>query len=277
MHGNVCAGKLTDIDFNDVEKAIDVTAKILDPTEWRKVVEGAYLGFSIGGRYARKWAEVQNGKAVTRYTAVPSEMSIVDRPCIPTAKFHQISKGGFLLTKRDGTTERRQFCSSTNGGSSVDIFKVIHSRGPRRPEPLNKSDLQHDSRTTKLQVAANQLGTMLRKYGYEPIGGLGASGASRGAFIDGDAGLPAIKKALSFPPQSSNSTWNDEHADTGATNDWHDQTENGATVSHVGGFTDRAVGAGDPRISAAVSAAKTQRDAAVDAIKADWARQRRSP
>lgn len=102
MHGNVAAGKLTNIDFNDVEKAIDVTAKIVDPVEWDKVLEGVHTGFSIGGRYARKWSEPLAGKMVTRYTAVPSEISIVDRPCCPTAKF-------FHIHKRDGSIVKREF------------------------------------------------------------------------------------------------------------------------------------------------------------------------
>ena len=102
MHGNVAAGKLTDIQFLDEERAIDVSAKIVDDNEWRKCLEGVHTGFSIGGRYAKKWPEAINGKMVNRYTAVPSEISIVDRPCIPTAKF-------FSLHKRDGSIENRPF------------------------------------------------------------------------------------------------------------------------------------------------------------------------
>ena len=102
MHGNTAAGKLTDIMFDDVEKAIDVTAKIVDDNEWKKVQEGVYTGFSIGGRYVRKWAEVMNGKMVNRYTASPNEISIVDRPCVTTAKF-------FTVHKRDGSIEERPF------------------------------------------------------------------------------------------------------------------------------------------------------------------------
>ena len=34
MHGNVAAGKAIAIDFNDVEKAIDIGTKIVDGNEW---------------------------------------------------------------------------------------------------------------------------------------------------------------------------------------------------------------------------------------------------
>jgi hypothetical protein len=119
MHGNTAAGKLTDIVFDDVEKAIDITAKIVDDNEWEKVIEGVHTGFSIGGRYARKWAEAINGKMIQRYTAVPSEISIVDRPCIPTAKF-------FSIHKADGSVLRKFFKANTQISLASDgklIFK----------------------------------------------------------------------------------------------------------------------------------------------------------
>ena len=40
MHGKTAAGKVTQIDFNDTEKAIDISAKIVDDNEWKKVLEG---------------------------------------------------------------------------------------------------------------------------------------------------------------------------------------------------------------------------------------------
>ena len=97
MHGKVAAGKLTQIGFDDTRKAIDVAAKIVDDDEWEKVEEGVYTGFSIGGRYIKKWKDGE----VTRYTADPSEISIVDLPCVSDAQFSMI--------KADGTTEMRKF------------------------------------------------------------------------------------------------------------------------------------------------------------------------
>jgi hypothetical protein len=105
MHGNVATGKLVDIQFDDHDQAIDVAAKIVDDNEWQKVLGGVYTGFSIGGRYIKRWPDVVNGQSVTRYTAVPTEISIVDRPCIPTAKF-------FDIQKADGRVERRAFRNS---------------------------------------------------------------------------------------------------------------------------------------------------------------------
>ena len=93
MHGKVAAGKLTEINFLDEQKAVDVVAKIVDPAERQKCIEGVYTGFSIGGKYAKRW---QDGD-LWRYTAQPSEVSLVDNPCLKAARF--------TLVKADGTEE----------------------------------------------------------------------------------------------------------------------------------------------------------------------------
>lgn len=103
MHGKVAAGKLTAIDFNDAEKAVDVCAKVVDDAEWAKVLEGVYTGFSIGGSYvgAKKVEKMDDGREVKRYTAAPSEVSLVDRPCMPGARFFDVQKADGSLVKAE--------------------------------------------------------------------------------------------------------------------------------------------------------------------------------
>ena len=79
MHGQVAAGKVTAIGFNDEARQIEICAKVVDDAEWAKVAEGVYTGFSQGGRYARRWTD---GDGATRYTAEPHEISLVDLPCL---------------------------------------------------------------------------------------------------------------------------------------------------------------------------------------------------
>ena len=93
MHGKTAAGKLTAINFNDAEKAIEVCAKVVDDAEWEKVLEGVYTGFSQGGRYVKRWADADN-PGLTRFTAEPMEISLVDLPCLPTATFQVIKAAG---------------------------------------------------------------------------------------------------------------------------------------------------------------------------------------
>ncbi|MGP0106663.1 hypothetical protein [Rhodoblastus sp.] len=102
MHGKVAAGKISAIAFNDDAKRIEIAAKIVDDDEWRKIEEGVYTGFSQGGAYVNRWPDPDNPE-LTRYTAAPSEISLVDLPCLPEASFE--------LVKADGGSERRGFAA----------------------------------------------------------------------------------------------------------------------------------------------------------------------
>jgi hypothetical protein len=100
MHGNVAAGKLVDIAFNDAHKRIEICGKVVDDDEWKKVEEGVYTGFSQGGRYLKRWPD-PDAPTLMRYTAEPLEVSLVDHPCLPEATF--------AVIKADGSTELRKF------------------------------------------------------------------------------------------------------------------------------------------------------------------------
>lgn len=99
MHQLKVGGKLTDLAFNDDDQSIEVCAKVTDDAEWNNVLEGAYTGFSVGGRYEKKWTEVVNGVSLKKYTADPNEVSLVDNPCVKSATFQ--------LIKTDGSVEDR--------------------------------------------------------------------------------------------------------------------------------------------------------------------------
>jgi hypothetical protein len=100
MHGSVAAGRLDQILFDDDAKRIATVAKVVDDAEWKKVLEGVYTGFSMGGRYANRWPDPLH-PGLTRYTPKPMEVSLVDHPCIPSATFE--------VVKTDGTIELRKF------------------------------------------------------------------------------------------------------------------------------------------------------------------------
>ena len=115
MHAPIAAGKLTDIGFDDAAKRITVAAKIVDDDEWRKVQEGVYTGFSQGGRYVKRWPDAETG--LTRYTAEPQEISLVDLPCLPDATFDVV---------KDGVVEKRAFATraatAQEAGASIAGF-----------------------------------------------------------------------------------------------------------------------------------------------------------
>jgi hypothetical protein len=127
MHGNVAAGKLTAIDFNDDDKAIDIVTKVVDEAEWQKVLEGVYTGFSIGGSYHKKWMDAEKA---TRFTADPCEISLVDLPCVPTASF-------FDIQKVDGTVMHKVFkAAETVQTSAVDELAKLLDSGEVTPEAV---------------------------------------------------------------------------------------------------------------------------------------------
>jgi hypothetical protein len=98
MHGKVAAGRVEAISFNDEAKQIEICAKIVDDAEWAKVEAGVYTGFSQGGGYVKRWPD-ENDPGGTRYTANPTEISLVDMPCLPAATFSMIKANGFVETK----------------------------------------------------------------------------------------------------------------------------------------------------------------------------------
>ena len=129
MHGKTLAGKCISIEFNDADKAIDIGTKIVDNNEWEKVEEGCYTGFSIGGSYVKKWSDPVNKDAI-RFTADPVEISIVDSPCVPTAKF-------FEVVKADGVTEQVAFKEP----APEPFFKAAQTMGELRKGMGTVADL----------------------------------------------------------------------------------------------------------------------------------------
>lgn len=100
MHGKSAVGRVIDIQFDDVNKTIAVEAEIVDSATWEKIEKGVLTGFSIGGRYEKRWADPANPLR-KRYTCKPSEVSVVDYPANRDAFFDVI--------KADGITEQRHF------------------------------------------------------------------------------------------------------------------------------------------------------------------------
>lgn len=97
MHGLSAAGKGISIEFREGTKEVYMGFRVVDDAAWKKVEECVYTGFSQGGRYVKKWKDGE----YTKYTAKPSEVSLVDLPCLTRAHFDYV--------KADGTVEKRAF------------------------------------------------------------------------------------------------------------------------------------------------------------------------
>ena len=110
MHTQSAVGKVMDLVCDDAAKSIAVRARIVDDDAWQKCEEGVYTGFSHGGEYVGEpWPD----GGFVRYTAKPTEISLVDSPCNPEAHFEYV--------KADGSVELRKF---------VNPLPVLRSLSP---------------------------------------------------------------------------------------------------------------------------------------------------
>jgi len=102
MHQLQVAGKAIEpIKFDDEEKSITMTFKVVDDDAWKKVEERVFTGFSQGGRKVGDMRRDPVFKNCMRYVADPAEISLVDNPCLPDARF--------AFVRADGTIEMRKF------------------------------------------------------------------------------------------------------------------------------------------------------------------------
>jgi len=146
MHQPISAGKLTEMEFFDDLKRIDVCAKVVDDAEWTKVLEGVYTGFSIGGKYIKRW-KTEDG--VYRYTASPIETSLVDAPCIPTATFQIVKADGTIVEHTFATTQAQETTMFNNvvAAKARDLAKAAgdEARWPEFIEQANALVVKGDA------------------------------------------------------------------------------------------------------------------------------------
>jgi hypothetical protein len=170
MHTKQVAGRFDQLNFDDANRRVEVCAKISDDNEWKKVLDGNYTGFSIGGGYAKKWEDPMH-KGVTRYTPRISEISLVDSPCMPSALFAE-------LVKADGMTETIELHGNVQSLSFSELWK-------RAPAVPTFADVWADRPMTFGELAKAQFGTIAGGAVGSVIGGVG------GGLLGGPAGAVA--------------------------------------------------------------------------------------
>ena len=95
MHQPSAVGTVPVIDLDNVQKQMLITAKVVDDDAWRKVKEGVYKGFSVGGEATSKSREFEGsaGKIVSKVKAYKmNEISLVDRPANPDCTFTMVKR-----------------------------------------------------------------------------------------------------------------------------------------------------------------------------------------
>ena len=127
MHGSIAAGVVKSITFNDASKQIEIAAKIVDDAEWKKVQEGVYTGFSQGGAYHKRWKDEETG--LQRYTASPSEVSLVDLPCLKEATFQMIKSAGAVETKHFAKSAQVEIAPPSNADVNARATEMAKAAG----------------------------------------------------------------------------------------------------------------------------------------------------
>jgi hypothetical protein len=203
MHGKVAAGKLSEITFNDAEKAIDVCSDVVDDNEWEKCQRGVYTGFSIGGDYVRKWND-EKIPTLKRYTAKPSEISLVDLPCVPTATFSMLKAAGVV---EEHGFERYGVLSASLEKSDLTVGELLTLVQEYLPEDeigaLNKADATTGDFITRLHALVADAGTTIEKAAGETPAPAptDAPAATTETVPTGSEGNEAAEKAVTPTPR----------------------------------------------------------------------------
>lgn len=93
MHQPIAAGKALVVTPDDESRSLFLRALIVDDDSIKKVRTEVYKGFSIGGKGEGKVIKRADGSTYTRqYVQLLSEISIVDRPANPDARFTLIKR-----------------------------------------------------------------------------------------------------------------------------------------------------------------------------------------
>jgi hypothetical protein len=187
MHSPIAAGKIIGLQFDDAAKNIPIAVKVVDDNEWKKCAEGVYTGFSIGGSYIKKWLDGTN----TRYTAKPSEVSLVDNPCMYGATFTAV--------KADGAEEMRKFEGGELGKSMWDIgtlASMLENLAWMRDCLASERDYEGDKSQVPEKLASwIEEGTTILKQLVEEETSELTSGANKGEQMDPKE-LQALKDRL---------------------------------------------------------------------------------
>lgn len=115
MHQLSAVGKGIGFEFRDADREIFMGFKVVDDDAWKKVNESVYTGFSQGGNIVGDLVPDPTYKGCKRYVADPSEVSLVDNPCLGAAHFTYV--------KADGTVELRKF-KKTEDAAVVPLTRL---------------------------------------------------------------------------------------------------------------------------------------------------------
>jgi phage head maturation protease len=116
MHGNSAVGVADEIYLDDEQRALHIAARVVDDAAWEKCKEGVYKGFSIGGKVLKKVLDIVGARSIRRVVDyVLLEISLVDRPANPSARFNLIKRGGASMEDDINIDDEEEIPSENSG------------------------------------------------------------------------------------------------------------------------------------------------------------------
>jgi hypothetical protein len=123
MHGKSAAGVAVEITPDDESRTVFLRALVVDEGAQKKVRTQTYKGFSLGGTATSKMMKRDDGSSyVRRHVGLLSEISLVDRPANPDARF--------TLAKRAGGDMADELEETIPTPSTLNAVQLSASQGP---------------------------------------------------------------------------------------------------------------------------------------------------
>lgn len=139
-------GKIVEpLSFNDDDKAIDICVKVVDDKAWELVKSSVLTGFSVGGSYGSRWKD-EDG--IVHYTAVPSEISLCDNPCVGSATIECIKTDGAKEVSNVNKEKETQVEAVEKAVETETVEKTAVEIEPKdEPKPeVEKTSVEIDSK-----------------------------------------------------------------------------------------------------------------------------------
>ena len=163
MHDAKAVGTADVIKMDDVNKKMLIGAHISDDIAWKKVKDGVYKGFSIGGK--KKAVEVfkDAGRTLTRITDyILTEISLVDRPANPSAVFSIVKRNEQMDDEeKDPNAEEEVTNTETEATASQDDVSAKDDK-PEIEESEDEGNSDAEDDVTLIEAIVIK---MLVKYG----------------------------------------------------------------------------------------------------------------
>ncbi len=139
MHQLSAVGKGIGFEFRDDDKEIFMGFKVVDDEAWKKVDEGVYTGFSHGGSIVGDLVPDPVFKGCKRYVADPSEVSLVDNPCLGVAHFAYIRADNAVELRKFKKTEDAAVVPLTRLQGLVDSVEALKAKVADGKISVNKA------------------------------------------------------------------------------------------------------------------------------------------